>query len=166
MNLFEMTELHGEIYSWLKMLHEKGHQTCGFVIMPNHLHLLLYITKGKGTVNSILSNGKRFLAYEIVRRLETLGRGDVLEIMSKRVMPEERSRKKKHRVFEVSSDIKKCYTERFLLQKLRYIHRNPVRGKWQLAASAEEYAHSSARYYELNEEHPHIKITHYKDVGG
>ncbi len=27
------------------------------------------------------------------------------------------------------------------------------------------YLHSSAAFYELNLEHPKIKITHYKDVG-
>jgi hypothetical protein len=71
----------------------------------------------------------------------------------------------KHRVYEVSSDIKPCYTDKFLLQKLEYIHANPVTGKWELADSAEKYLHSSAAFYELNLEHPKIKITHYKDVG-
>jgi hypothetical protein len=65
----------------------------------------------------------------------------------------------------VSSDIKPCYTDKFLLQKLEYIHANPVTGKWELADSAEKYLHSSAAFYELNLEHPKIKITHYKDVG-
>ena len=74
-------------------------------------------------------------------------------------------RKKKLRVFEVSSDIKPCYTEKFLLQKLEYIHANPISGKWQLAETAEEYEHSSARFYELNEEHAKIKVTHHKDLG-
>ena len=165
MPLFETTDLYQEIYKWFSILIGKGHQICGFVIMPNHLHLLIYITKGQGTINSILSNGKRFLAYEVVRRLEVIGRSDILEILSNRVTPEEKNRKKKHRVFEVSSDIKPCYTDKFLTQKLEYIHSNPIRGKWHLAATAEEYPHSSARYYELNENHPHVTITHYQDSG-
>ncbi len=165
MRLFEMTDLYLEIYKWFAILIDKGHQICGFVIMPNHLHLLIYITKGQGSINSILSNGKRFLAYEIVKRLGTIGRGDILKILSSRVTPEESNRKKKHRVFEVSSDIKACYTQRFLIQKLEYIHSNPIRGQWHLAPTAEEFLHSSAGYYELNVEHPHVKITHYEDVG-
>jgi len=165
MPLFETTDLYQEIYKWFSFLIGKGHQICGFVIMPNHLHLLIYITKGQGTINSILSNGKKFLAYEVVRRLEVIGTSDILEILSNRVTPEEKNRKKKHRVFEVSSDIKPCYTDKFLLQKLEYIHSNPIRGKWHLAATAEEYPHSSAHYYEFNENHPHVNITHYEDSG-
>ena len=37
-----------------------------------------------------------------------------------------------HRVFEESFDPKPVYYWDFLLQKLQYIHLNPVRGKWKL----------------------------------
>ena len=77
----------------------------------------------------------------------------------------EKNRKKKHRVFEISSDIKPCYTEKFLLQKLNYIHNNPVSKKWKLASLPELYPHSSAAYYLMNQPHEHVSLTHYKDVG-
>lgn len=163
--LFKMTDLYDEIYRWFNILIQTNHQICGFVIMPNHLHLLVYITESKSSINTILGNGKRFLAYEIVTRLEKVRREDMLQILASHVTDEERKRKKKHRVFEISSDIKPCYTEKFILQKLEYIHANPITGKWQLAKTMDEYPHSSAAFYELNLEHPHIKITHYKDVG-
>jgi REP element-mobilizing transposase RayT len=163
--LFEITKLHDTIYNWFNLLISKQHQISGFVIMPNHIHLLIYVSEGKSTINSILGNGKRFLAYEIVKRLETRTKIDILSILQSHVTPEEKKRQKKHRVFEVSSDIKPCYTEKFLLQKLDYIHSNPVRGKWQLSKTAEEYPHSSAAFYELYKDHPEIKITHYKDLG-
>ena len=57
---------------------------------------------------------------------------DLISILESRVTPEEKKRQKKHRVFEISSDIKPCYNERFLLQKLEYIHTNPVSGKWKM----------------------------------
>lgn len=163
--LFEITDLYDEIYRWFKILIQTNHQICGFVIMPNHLHLLVYIAEGKSSINTILGNGKRFLAYEIITRLEKAGREDILQILASHVTDEERKRKKKHRVFEKSSDIKPCYSEKFLLQKLEYIHANPITGKWELAESMDMYHHSSAAFYELNHEHPKIKITHYKDVG-
>ena len=165
MHLFKITDLYDEIYKWFDILTKRNHQISGFVIMPNHLHMIIYVAEDKSTINTILGNGKRFLAYEIVRRLETEKREDILQILSSHVTPSERKRSKKHRVFEVSSDIKPCYTDKFLLQKLEYIHANPVTGKWELADSAEKYLHSSAAFYELNLEHPKIKITHYNDVG-
>lgn len=164
-SLFEITNLYDEIYGWFNILVNNAHQIAGFVIMPNHLHLLIHVTHSTRTINTLLANGKRFLAYEIVNRLEATSRGDILTILSNRVTAEERKRKKKHRVFEVSSDIKACYTEKFLIQKLEYIHSNPVSGKWQLSELPEKYPHSSAAFYELNEEHAKIKITHYKDLG-
>ena len=66
-------------------------------------------------------------------------------ILSSNVTPAERVRKKKHRVFEASSDIKVCYTEKFLSQKLEYIHWNPV--KAGLCINPEDYYYSSARFY-------------------
>ena len=71
----------------------------------------------------------------------------------------------KHRVFEISSDIKPCYTEKFLLQKLNYIHNNPTVAKWKLANLPEAYFHSSASFYILNQEHKFVRLTHWKDVG-
>jgi len=164
-HLFETVDLYDEIYKWFNILIRQQHQITGFVIMPNHLHLLIHVPQGSDSINTILANGKRFLAYEIIKRLKKSKREDILLILASRVTPEERKRKKKHRVFEVSSDIKPCYTEKFLLQKLEYIHANPVSGKWKLADSLESYPHSSAGFYELNEPHAKVKITHYKDLG-
>ena len=58
-----------------------------------------------------------------------------------------RRRGKLHEVFEDSFDNKECFTKKFILQKLDYIHWNPCTGKWNLAACPEDYAHSSARFY-------------------
>jgi putative transposase len=43
------------------------------------------------------------------------------------------------------------YTRAVALQKLTYIHNNPVAGHWQLAADFTQYRYSSAKYYECNE---------------
>ena len=164
--LIDATNMYDNIYKWFNLLINDGHQITGFVIMPNHVHLLLHVNGAQSSVNKILANGKRFMAYEIVARLEAMERMDLLTILSDHVSPEEHNRKKKHRVFEPSSDIKLCFTEKFVLQKLKYTHANPVSGKWNLAPSAVDYRHSSCAFYELNHEHPFVKITHYKDLVG
>jgi hypothetical protein len=61
-------------------------------------------------------------------------------------------KKKKHNVFRPSEDIKEIMTEKFMRQKLNYMHKNPVSGKWKLAENYLYYIHSSARFYELGEE--------------
>ncbi len=39
------------------------------------------------------------------------------------------------------------YNEKFLLQKLNYIHKNPCHAKWELAAHLCDYLYSSAKFY-------------------
>ena len=38
--------------------------------MPNHIHLLVSFINAKQSINTIIGNGKRFMAYEIIKRLE------------------------------------------------------------------------------------------------
>ena len=40
----------------------------GYVIMPNHVHFLLYFTMQKQSLNTVIGNGKRFIGYEIINR--------------------------------------------------------------------------------------------------
>jgi putative transposase len=161
--LFAMTDFYDEIYKWFGILKANGSSIVGFVIMPNHAHVLIHVADAN--INKLLGNGKRFMAYEIVERLKIAGKTDILKVLSERVTNEERKRKKKHRVFEMSSDIKPCYNRNFIRQKLDYIHRNPVSGKWSLAATFVDYPHSSAAFYELNRPHPKIEVTHYEEIG-
>ena len=160
--LFEITGFYSEIYSWFNLLIRTDNSIIGFVIMPNHLHVLIHVKKQ--SINKILANGKRFMAYEIIKRLKNAGKEDILNQLVSKITPDERKRAKKHRVFEISSDIKPCYHKWFLMQKLNYMHSNPTSGKWNLAPTYINYVHSSAGFYELNTPHPKVNITHYDEV--
>ncbi len=111
----------------------------------------------------MIKEGKRFMAYEIIKRLEKEKRNNLLSALQKGVSEIERLKGKHHKVFETSSDIKRCYSNDIILQKLYYMHHNPVSKKWQLADDFVNYIHSSAGYYELNSR-PLILLTHYQDV--
>lgn len=160
--LFELVDFYEEIYNWFDLIGKSGNDIIGFVIMPNHLHILIHVKEQ--SINKILSNGKRFMAYEIVKRLKDSKNTDILNSLASKVTAKERERKKMHRVFEISSDIKPCYTKNFFLQKLNYIHNNPVSGRWNLATSSVDYFHSSAAFYELNMKHTNVNIIHYEDI--
>jgi hypothetical protein len=98
-------------------------------------------------INKLVSNGKRFMAYELVERLKSSGNMVVLQKLKGAVSVSDSKRGKLHQVFEPSFDCKACYSGPFILQKLNYIHHNPLRGKWKLASSPSEYLHSSALFY-------------------
>jgi hypothetical protein len=82
-----------------------------------------------------------------VNLLEQKGEQTILQKLRTEVKNKDRSRGKKHVVWIDSFDVKECRTEKFILQKLIYIHENPVRGKWKLCESSLDYLHSSARFY-------------------
>ena len=77
---------------------------------------------------------------------------DILEKLAKGVNQSDGKRGKLHEVFEDSFEVKLCSNQRFLLQKLRYIHNNPCSGKWQLAKDVVSYPHSAAKFYEMGME--------------
>ena len=131
--------------------------------MPNHLHFLIYYRQTDQSLNKILGTGKRFLAYEFVKRLKSLDRKKTLSMLSEGVQKKDKSRGKLHAVWSRSFDIKECRNEKFFSQKLRYIHNNPCNGKWKPAKSFVDYPHSSASYY-VNGEHAMYAVTDYRTL--
>ncbi|MBK7484543.1 MAG: hypothetical protein IPI72_17775 [Flavobacteriales bacterium] len=94
-------------------------------------------------MNTVLANGKRFLAYEIIERSKALGLDDVLLQLQQGVRASDSARKQKHRVFATSTDLIELFDARTIEQKLKYIHANPVSKKWHLVDDAVEHPHSS-----------------------
>jgi REP element-mobilizing transposase RayT len=128
--------------------------------MPNHIHLLIFLPENAPELMLVIGNAKRFMAYEIVKRLKN--RQDILDILESGVKPPERKKGKLHQVFEESYDAKECFSSEFIEQKLNYIHKNPISGKWKLADTYIDYPHSSARFYEIGESLDGLEITHFK----
>ena len=99
------------------------------------------------------------MAYEIRKRLIEGDHQDMLAIMAEGVRSGDAKRGQHYRVFETSSDIKECWSEKFLHQKLDYIHANPVSGKWSLVDDPAKYPYSSAGFYLLGTEAA-VPLTH------
>ena len=116
--------------------------------MPNHLHVLLYFPEMPKTLNTIVANAKRFIAYEMIKRLKEAREEKVLALLEKAVKEGEKKTGQIHKVFEDSFDAKQCYSKEFIFQKLAYIHHNPVSKKWSLVPDFVDYQHSSASFYE------------------
>ena len=75
----------------------------------------------------------------------------------------EAKKNKLHNAFQPSGDIKEIFTEKFIRQKLNYMHKNPVSGKWKLVDDYLDYIHSSARFYDLGEEGIY-NVMHYEEA--
>ncbi len=94
----------------------------GYVIMPNHLHLLLTIPEDRN-ISSFIRDTKKRVAYEYLK-----------------------NRKMKIQKFwQYRFDDVFIYSEEIFTVKLKYIHYNPV--KAGLANRPEDWPYSSASFY-------------------
>ena len=64
------------------MKNHYGNKIHGYVIMPNHLHSLVYISEYSPDVSKLIQNAKRFQTYEIIDCLEEDNRKDLLKIFT------------------------------------------------------------------------------------
>jgi REP element-mobilizing transposase RayT len=161
--LFYESNAYHSVYKWFDHLIKDGCFVVGYVIMPNHLHVLLYPSHSGTSLNKLVGEGKRFMAYSIVSGLKKAGKTALLKEMEEGVEPKEKRIGKKHQVFRLSFDARICYNEAMVEQKLDYIHHNPANGKWSLVEDFTLYPHSSAGFYEREQGNKYV--THYKELG-
>lgn len=162
-HLIELTKGYDLIYNWFDHLKAKGHCLAGYVIMPNHVHALIAFRNTGQSINTIIGNGKRFIAYEIIKRLKELKEDKLLHHLHLSVEAKDLERNKRHEVWEDSFDWKECRTNEYMMQKLNYMHDNPCKGKWNLAVAPADYPHSSATYY-ITEKHGVYPVLNYCEL--
>ena len=121
--------------------YKQNYKLLGYVIMPDHVHLLIWI-QGKSTISEIMRDLKKYTAVRIIRQAEVEGRQDFQTAFSEAGTKTGRSQNK---VWQDSFWDKIIYSEKILRKKLNYIHRNPVRAR--LVESAEAYPYASYRNY-------------------
>jgi len=131
------------VYKWFDCLKEYGNKIHGYVIMPNHIHCLLFVAEKSPKPPKLVFNGKRFMAYGIVRLLKEDDNTARLNYFKVRATKKDA----KHKIFEPRYDSLIIQTEKFFLEKINYIHGNPCQEKWKLAENPEDYIYSSASNY-------------------
>ena len=112
----------------------------GFVIMPNHIHLICRINELNGketTQGSFL----KYTAHEFKKNL-------LNEDRHKLVVFKTIAANKKYEFWKRDSLAVHLYSKEIAFQKLEYIHNNPVTEYWRLAVETYDYPYSSASYYE------------------
>ena len=126
----------------------------GYVIMPNHIHLLWNILKQNGKESTAGSFAK-FTAHQFKKYLSATNTALLRLYHSEKDDRQYQFWKRDPLAIPIS-------TENIMTSKLNYIHNNPVKEKWALCKYPEEYRWSSARYYFTGEDEFGI-LTHFKD---
>jgi putative transposase len=110
----------------------------GYVIMLDHLHLL---TSRPSTTSEVLRALKGVAARRVIDYLKQNG---YLSSLAK-LQHEARERNFKYSLWQVEKNVFPVFSEGLFMEKLNYIHQNPVRAG--LAQRAVDYRWSSARIW-------------------
>ncbi|MFQ5663375.1 MAG: transposase [Terriglobia bacterium] len=142
--LFQVREYCGIFLENLRFYRKKyGFDVAGYVLLPDHYHLLLAMPT-EVALPVMLRDFKSAVGKQVVEALKKNGQEQLLRGLSLPGVPRRR-KDARFRVLQADNYIKRVFTEKFLQQKLDYIHTNPVREG--LVQKPLEYPYSSARWY-------------------
>ena len=119
----------------------------GYVIMPNHVHYLLSTDDGKN-LSDVMRDFGTHTSRRITDFLELEKRFDVLAVL--RVAAEADGKGNRYKVWQEGFHPIAIESERFFLEKLQYLHENPVRKGY--VDRLEQWRYSSARNYILDDD--------------
>ena len=122
----------------------KGLIIFAFVIMSNHIHLL--VRSDNGNLSDVIRELKSFTAKKMLETIESINESrrdwmlNIFEFAAKR-----HKRNEKYQLWTHENHAEEIFSNKFIDQKIDYIHQNPVRAG--IVQHAEEYMYSSARAY-------------------
>ena len=134
------------------MVNEKRIWIYGFVIMPNHIHLL-WCRQDEWANKNTEQMFLKFTAQQIKFKIIDSNSAELLTYKSTQ-------NDRQYQFWERRPYKATMYNRKVATQKIDYIHYNPV--KAGLCKSPEEYHYSSAKFYELNQDEWGF-LTHYEE---
>jgi REP element-mobilizing transposase RayT len=122
----------------------KGMLVYGYVIMSNHIHLIIQSENGK--LSDLIRDFKKYTASTILNKIETENESRREWLLERfRLATESHSRNKDYQFWQYGNHPEEIYTNNFMWSKLHYIHLNPVRAG--IVEKASNYIYSSASNY-------------------
>jgi len=131
------------IDSWRYLSKHGKIDVFAFVIMPTHLHAIWRMNELNGKENPHAS----FLKHTAHAFQKKLREESLYSLNPYRVQQSGKA----YEFWQRDSLAIPLFTRKVALQKLKYIHNNPLAEHWQLLKDPCDYKYSSARYYERNE---------------
>lgn len=122
----------------------KGLIIYGYVIMSNHIHLI--IKSEENDLSGLVRDFKKFTSKALIKKIHSSKESRsqwISELFRQSAMTH--SRNKTYQVWRYGNHPEEVYSMKFLWSKLDYIHLNPVRAG--IVEKASEYIYSSAKNY-------------------
>lgn len=113
----------------------------GYVIMPNHIHLIVTLIQQPTDFSRFQLSLLRFTAKALIKDIKE--RGNENELLTYKSTQSDRE----IHIWERRPKWIAVLNHPIYLQKLNYIHMNPLQKKWRLVEAPELYPWSSADFY-------------------
>jgi len=130
------------IQSWEYLSNLGKIDVFAFVIMPNHIHVIWRMNEKNGKESAHGS----FLKYTAHEFMKTLKRRYVVDIRLEDFIVN--ALNKNHEFWQRDSLAIRLYSKEIAVQKMDYIHLNPMAEHWSLVTDPCDYRYSTARFYE------------------
>ena len=122
----------------------KGMIVYGYVIMSNHIHII--IQSEKGQLSDLARDFKKFTAKSILEKIHSESESRREWMLERfKLATESHSRNKNYQFWQYGNHAEEIYSSEFMWSKLDYIHMNPVRSG--IVGKVEDYIYSSASNY-------------------
>lgn len=142
------------INCWRNLIQRNKIRVYGFVIMPNHIHVMWEMMEENGREMPSASFNK-FTGHQFLKNLQAT-QSPYLSAYSKK--EDDRD----HRFWQRDPLAILMDSKKKAEQKLDYIHYNPLQEHWNIVTKPEEYRWSSARFYETGYDEFEI-LTDYRE---
>lgn len=126
---------------------EKGLLVYAYVIMESHIHLVVAADPGSDGLSAILRDFKKFTSKKIIKWIDDNpkeSRRYWMDVVFK-YHGKYNHRNQTYQVWQQHNCPKVCELPKFTMQKINYIHNNPV--KAGIVDRAVDYKYNSARAY-------------------
>jgi REP element-mobilizing transposase RayT len=122
----------------------KGMILYGYVIMSNHIHLIIQSEDGK--LSDLIRDFKKFTAKNILEKIQVVPESRKEWMLERfKLAAEKHTRNKNYQFWQYGNHAEEIYTNKFMWSKLDYIHLNPIRAG--LVEKDSQYIYSSASNY-------------------
>lgn len=127
----------------------------GYVLMPNHIHLIIFF-RDRNELSNLMRDFKKYSSIQVRRMLEKENNIDLLDKLRFE------KREQKFRVWTSRFDDKIITSREDLERILDHIHNNPLQEKWGLVNNPEDYLYSSVAFY-YKEKESILPVVHYRE---
>ncbi|MBQ1653463.1 MAG: transposase [Bacteroidales bacterium] len=122
----------------------KGLEIFAFVIMTNHIHLIVRCQNGN--LSSVIRDFKSYIAKRVLETIAECAESRREWMLKMFAMSASRNkRNEKYQFWKQDNHPELLYSSRFIDEKVNYIHENPVKAGF--VSNAEDYEYSSARWF-------------------